>query len=188
MGLSLVIAEPTGLSRRFLRRFTFSGRSSPCPGSAGGHDALALIGDIPESEAGAAGDNWPRDDPRWPSICDAACAYRFAPDDEWQRNDIPIYRRPDGTEVLNWGPWSREVPPGTMIRIPWYDRLAPDRGEAWQVWLPDGGTWITTQAASGGGYWQVIGTPPLITVSPSIFHNAPHGWHGFIRNGELVPA
>lgn len=47
---------------------------------------------------------------------------------------------------------------------------------------------ITTQQASGGGYWEVSGTPPLITVSPSIWHNAPCGWHGFIRNGELVPA
>ena len=54
--------------------------------------------------------------------------------------------------------------------------------------LPDGGSWITTQQASGGGYWTVTGTPPLITVTPSIWHNSPHGWHGFIRAGELVDA
>lgn len=60
-------------------------------------------------------------------------------------------------------------------------------GDQWQlVILPDDGTWITTQSATGGGYWTVTGTPPAITVTPSIFHNSPHGWHGFITNGELV--
>jgi len=73
-----------------------------------------------------------------------------------------------------------------MIRATWYDGHAQRPGESWLVILPDGGQWLTTQQASGGGYWDVSGTPPMITVSPSIWNNAPAGWHGWIRDGELV--
>jgi hypothetical protein len=193
-GIPLRIAEPTGRYRRSLRRYRSMCEDEPrCPVS-GYHDASVVIGDVGETEADAHGDNWPHDDPRWPKAC--ACGYEFATcdcgqpgcpvEDQWQRNDCLIYRLPDGTEFINWGS-AKNVPPGTMIRLPWYDGRGQG-GEAWQVWLPDGGTWITTQAASGGGYWTVTGTPPNITASPSIWHNAPTGWHGFIRNGELIPA
>src|SRR5438552_2858893 len=182
-GIPLFIAEPAGRYRRSLRRFTFSGRGRDCPARSGGHDASVAIGEVPEDQAGAHGDNWDHGDPRWPTACQA-CGQPFEDGDEWQRNDCLIYRLPDGTEFINWGDTSG-VPPGTMIRLPWYDGQG---GEAWQVWLPDGGTWITTQAATGGGYWTVTGTPPAISVSPSIHHNAPTGWHGFIRDGALVPA
>jgi Family of unknown function (DUF6527) len=37
--------------------------------------------------------------------------------------------------------------------------------------------------------WDVTGTPPQITVSPSIFdHSAGREWHGFIRDGEMTAA
>ena len=75
-----------------------------------------------------------------------------------------------------------------MIRAAWYDEFAEVPGEAWLIALPDGGEWITTQRATDGGHWVVTGTPPDITASPSIFHNAPTGWHGWVRGGELVPA
>jgi len=185
MGIPLRIAGPTGMYRRSLRRYrsSFSGDGA-CP--FGGYcDASAAIGEIPEAEADVHGDNWPHDDPRWPQTC-SRCGCPFTPDDEWQRNDCVIYRLPDGTEFINWGS-AKDVPPGTMIRIPWYDK-AGRPGEAWQVWLPDGGTWITTQGATGGGFWEVSGTPPNITVSPSIWHNQPNGWHGWVRDGELVDA
>lgn len=73
-------------------------------------------------------------------------------------------------------------------------------GDQWQrkdseiYRLPDGAEFAfsrslgTTQAATGGGCWTVTGIPPDITASPSIWHNSPHGWHGWIRNGELVQA
>jgi hypothetical protein len=34
----------------------------------------------------------------------------------------------------------------------------------------------------------VTGTVPAITVSPSIWFNAPKGWHGWIRDGHLANA
>jgi hypothetical protein len=143
------------------------------------------IGEVTDP-ADAHGDNWPHDDPRWPANCE--CGYQFTDDDQWQRNDNEIFVLPDGTEFAFIGSFGKAAPPGAMIRAAWYDEFTEQPGESWIVALPDGGEWITTQKATGGGYWEVSGTAPMITVSPSIFHNAPHGWHGFIRNGELVDA
>lgn len=185
-GIPLRIAEPTGRYRRSLRRFRMSS-DAKCP--AGGYcNASSDIGEVGEDErAEAHGDNWPHDDARWPEAC-GACGYTFAPEDHWQRNDNAIYRLPDGGEFAFWGAFGKAAPPGTMIRAAWYDRFAGQPGESWIVALPDGGEWITTQKATGGGYWTVTGTPPDITVSPSIWHDSPAGWHGFIRSGILEPA
>lgn len=196
MGIPLRVAEFTLRYQRSLRRFTF-GSDKNCPSHADGynwgHDASVVIGHISLDEAAMAhGDNWPHDDPRWPVVC-TACGYVFQDEDRWQRNDCQVYRLPDGTEFVNWGSLrGQNVPPGTCWRIPWADehfsKTHPQQVESWQIVLPDGGTWITSQAASGGGHWTVTGTPPMIDVSPSIWHNQPDGWHGFIRNGELVNA
>jgi hypothetical protein len=187
-GIALQIAEPTGRCRRDLRRFTFTVKVPRCLANPWGHDAMVTIGEVPEAEQAVHGDNWPHDDLAWPKTC-TACGYEFADDDEWQRNDNRLYRLPDGTEFAHWGSM-KNVPAGTMIRIPHYDEFSqhPERIESWLVILPDGGEWVTSQRASGGGFWTVSGTPPLITVSPSIWHDQPNGWHGFIRNGELVDA
>lgn len=40
----------------------------------------------------------------------------------------------------------------------------------------------------GGDGWSVDGNLDAPTCSPSIFVNPPHGWHGFLRNGEFVDA
>lgn len=187
-GIPLRIAEPTGQYRRDLRRFTFKGRCDvPCS-TEWGHDATVILGVIGAAEAERLhGDNWPHDDARWPKTC-GRCGYEFREADEWQRNDNRIYRLLDGTEFTLWGGDAKQAPPGAMIRADWYDEYSDRPGESWLVILPDGGQWITTQQASGGGYWEVTGTPSAITATPSIFHNAPHGWHGFIRDGMLQPA
>jgi hypothetical protein len=180
----LVVAEPAGRYRRSLRRFTFS-TDTACPQQGSGHDASADIGDADDAEA--HGDNWPHDDPRWPAAC-TACGYLFVPADDWQRNDNQVYRLPGGAGFVFRRSLGRAAPAGTMIRAAWYDEFTEQPGESWLVALPDGGEWITTQKATGGGYWTVTGTPPLITASPSIWHNSPSGWHGFIRDGHLVDA
>ena len=184
-GIPLRIAEPTGRCRRFLRRYR-SGDLHSCP--AGGYcDANVLLAEIDWAERHkASADDWPHDDPGWPKTCER-CPYEFTDGDSWQRHDDRVYRLPDGTEITWWGDPGKAAPAGSMIRADWYDGFGQP-GESWLVVLPDGGTWITTQNASGGGCWTVTGTPPAITVSPSIFHNAPHGWHGWIRDGELVGA
>lgn len=193
MGIPLVVANPTGMYRRDLRRFTYGSRGEPCPGRIQGqfpmgHDATATIEYVTEAEAELVhGNNWPTDDERWPTKCES-CDYLFADADEWQRNDLKMFRRPDGFEFAHWG-GLRHVPPGTMWRIPWADKHYsahhPQHIESWCVALPDGGQWITSQVASGGGYWTIEGVPPAITVSPSIWCSPPDGWHGFIRNGEM---
>jgi Family of unknown function (DUF6527) len=175
----LQIAEPTGRYRRELRRFCVSHGDR----HDHWHDATVFTGEVSEAEhIEVHGDLWFHDDPRWPATC--SCGYEFAEGDEWQLNDNLIYRLPDGREFTTWA-GCRDAPPGAMVRADWYP--GGDRGESWLVVLPDGGTWITTQQATSGGYWSVTGQPPNITVEPSIFHNAPAGWHGFIRAGELVP-
>lgn len=157
-----------------------------CPNS-GYHNASAAIGEVSEAEhVAASSDDWPHDDPNWPSACQ--CGYVFQPGDRWQRNDDRIYHLPDGTEFAFTRSLGMCAPPGTMIRADWYDDYAGKPGKSWLVALPDGGDWITTQQATGGGYWDVTGEPPLITVSPSIWHNSPNGWHGWIRNGVLEAA
>jgi hypothetical protein len=199
VGIPLVIAELTGEYQRNLRRFTWGSArdgGNTCPGRStatwqAGHDAFTVIGNVPESESKLVhGDNWTHDDHRWPEQC-AHCGYRFADTDEWQRNDNALYRRPDGVEFVLWGDIS-QVPAGTMCRLPWADHYMsvrhPQHVESWRIQLPDGGEWVTSQAASGGGFWTVNGTPPMIDVTPSIWHSQPSGWHGFIRNGELIPA
>jgi hypothetical protein len=92
----------------------------------------------------------------------------------------------------------RQREPGMMWRYPPGD--VPGR-ECWWIVLP-GGTneymeisWRTTDRASAAPHemWDVTGTPPLITVTPSIdveqWENGVRAgsyWHGHITNGELV--
>jgi len=183
-GILLRIAVPAGRYRRSLRRYR-SSAVTRCP--AGGYcNASRDIGEVTDP-ADASGDNWPHDDPRWPTEC-LTCGGAFTPADHWQRNDNEVYRLPDGAEFVFRHSFGKAAPAGTMIRAAWYDDFTEQAGESWIVALPDGGEWITTQAATGGGYWTVTGTPPAITVSPSIFHNAPVGWHGWIRDGVLTDA
>ena len=98
--------------------------------------------------------------------------------------------------------------PGMMWRYPPGDR---DGRESWWIVLPsshpDLGTpghpsslsWRTTDRASSPPHemWNVVGSPPLITVTPSldVLRFVKRGdewvrdgsyWHGFITNGELV--
>lgn len=185
-GVPLRIAEPTGRYQRNLRRYKSGSSMDGCP-AGGYHNAAVNVGEIPASDAAdAMGDNWPHDDARWPVSCQ--CGYVFAAEDSWQRNDREVYRLPDGHEFVLSATFGDEIPPGTMVRATWYDEHSQRPGESWLVILPDGGQWLTTQAATDGGYWEVTGTAPLITASPSIWHNQPHGWHGWIRNGVLEDA
>ena len=186
-GIPLRIAEPTDRCRRHLRRWR-SGDLHSCP--AGGYcNASAFLAEIPHAERReASGDDWPHDDPGWPKMCER-CPYEFGEDDRWQRHDDRVYRLADGTEITWHGEPGKAAPPGTMIRADWYDEWPfAQAGEPWLVVLPDGGIWITTQRASDGGYWNVTGTPPAITASPSIWHSPPGGWHGWIRDGVLESA
>jgi Family of unknown function (DUF6527) len=88
------------------------------------------------------------------------------------------------------GPRLARAFPGTGLALAagdmWHEpELDGERGECWAVVLPDGRVWRTTVSGSDG-YWDVTGTPPALTVSPSINDTSPRGgWHGWIRDGEL---
>jgi hypothetical protein len=121
--------------------------------------------------------------------------------EEWRRTD---------TGQATWN-YPAEFGPGAM----WLVHHEP--GECWARWtncsgthieviLPDGGSWDIDSRASNCALksdgehrcWVKQGTPPLLTVnktgktgsagSGSIISNGPKRWHGFLRNGELVPA
>jgi len=185
VAIQLQVAEFTGRYRRMLRRFTYANETSPPCSGRGHHDASRWLGYVTEQ---IHSDEWPRSDHRWPRRCDS-CNYRFASTDAWQLNDCRVWRLPlTGEEIAGWGSHGRIFPPGVMCRAEWYDRPQDGRVDSYVVSLPDGGEWITTQEASGGGGWTVTGTPPLITVTPSIWHHPPDGWHGWITNGEFTDA
>ena len=110
------------------------------------------------------------------------------------------------TEPFPFSHGERE--PGMMWRYPAGDK---NGRECWWIVLPSDYplgvpgapseiSWRTTDLASKPPHemWQVTGTPPLITVTPSIDverwlvrdgQTVREGsyWHGHITNGELGP-
>lgn len=109
--------------------------------------------------------------------------------------------------VIN-GPPDGEREPGMMWRYPDGDEGGR---ECWWIVLPNTKplapgyalevSWRTTDRASHAPHemWQVTGTAPALTVSPSIDAECwgeregqpvreGSYWHGWIRNGELVDA
>lgn len=186
----LWIAAPTGTCRLSLRRFRHG------TDDAGHyHNASAVISEdapcTPEDAVTgrpASQERVSRDDPRWPAAC--PCGEPFRDDDERQVNELDWHEGAGGR--FTWGTGSWEGIPGAMIRSPWRDR--PGRPPSWTVFLPNGSYWNTNDPSSGDGgkfgpCWEVTGEAPLITVTPSIDDRDPaRPWHGWIRNGELVPA
>jgi hypothetical protein len=176
-GVPLWVAEPAGRCRLVLRRFCWGGMNGHR------HDASVVIGeDEPVTPRGGYDRKpVPHDDPRWPEAC--PCGERFAASDEWQVNELEWHEGSGGRFCWGTGCW--DGPPGAMIRSPWRD--VPGRPESWLVFLPNGAPWNTNDRA--GGYWQVTGAAPLITVHPSIEDPDPaRPWHGWIRAGILEDA
>ncbi len=85
----------------------------------------------------------------------------------------------------------RPLQSGDIYRATWLD---VEGKPAYGVKFPNNLDWFTLQSASNCIHplhkgklhtcWKVEGTPPLITVSPSL--GLP-GYHCWIRNGEIVP-
>lgn len=119
------------------------------------------------------------------------------------RDPIPL-RIVDPTDPA--GRLDREPEPGMMWRVPGWDK--PGR-ECWWIVLPNDKprapgyaseiVWLTTDTACRPPHqmWEVTGTPPLITVNPSIDvecwvvrngETVREGsyWHGWIKDGMLV--
>lgn len=185
--------EPNGKAVRTLRRFK-SGDEDGCDrNEMGYHGATVDIGEQydvvwsePDSEDGAVflallhAENY-RSDPRWPTHC--VCGYEFTPEDEWQVNQEPVYESADGRKAWTSPAYGREPTPGAMFDTKWRPSDRKEDGLSISVVCPDGAVWLIDGQASGGGYWTRQGTPPKLTVTPSIL---TPGYHGYLTDGILT--
>ncbi len=172
-----------------LRRFSYSSSQNQCPKGKGyGHDASVVIDPkVTEPSNRVSRREEFAGDSRWPTKC-SSCDYIFQETDQWQVNRDRLWKgSPDGKLYT-----MRESPPGATWVADWFpdhgpngDWSGPD-GKVWCVMLPAGVEWIIYGYASGPEprkKWNVEGTPPNITVSPSI-HQVGY-YHGFINGGVV---
>lgn len=186
--LCFMVVE-TDRARAWLRRYvSFTEERCPAmPGDHSYHEARTQIEDQPLRKTGdgyyAAHPVEPfAGDPRWPTNC--ACGRSFRDSDRWQILTHALYAREDGAE----GEWTiADMPIGAMFDTFWLPKpwVGAD-GRSLSVKLPPGGEsdlWHIDSEASSGGRWAREGTPPNITVSPSILTNR---YHGFLQQGSLT--
>lgn len=195
--------EPTGMVRRSLRRYVASFQRDTCPTSPiGYHDATVFI-DVVDRASDAQQQEWSRADERWPVKCQW-CQHTFTVDDQWQLFREALYRPSHGGEEITL----RDAPAGAMWWAPWYDGLSggPFLGQQLAHTLvvkTPGGEWMPDMRASNCTMpfdddhhcWVLHGLVPNVTVDKngktcgagggSISQS---GYHGFLRNGELVEA
>lgn len=185
MPYPLIPITATDQASLALRRYAMDACAGN-PYGAGSHDARTLIGTAPVVVLDERG-TWDVEmetpaptDPRWPPRC--ACGYVFLEADVWQLSRDRLYARPDSDARLTL----HEVTPGMLWDAPWYidedgDCVGPD-GRSLVVRLPDGTNWAIDAPSTHGAHWTRLGTPPLISATPSILSTRYHGW---LRNGVL---
>ena len=198
MGIKCFFMDPTEKRKRFLRRYTDASAGWDC--AHGYHQAKNFLDVVLESlpdyycvSSLPTGVDLP-----WPKAC--ACGYQFQDSDKWQVFTDSIYARTDtGEEVA-----LREAPAGAM----WYATWMPphmywddkEDSDHLCVKLPDGTDWMVDSRASNctrlddrrHRCWHREGIPPNVTATkgPAWENGAGSvqapGWHGYLRNGELV--
>jgi len=202
-GIKCFFMDPTENERIWLRRY--NGNDKCAVAEHGYHQSWVFFGDrhrVPSCyghDVDAEPEMLPHDDPRWPSSC--RCSYIFTDDDNWQMFNSRLYRRCDNQELVTL----REAPVGAM----WYAKWMP-KNMYWDnkedvdhlmVRLPDGTDWCVDSRCNNCTLpndrlhrcWVRTGTPPYVTVGKEGFTcsagagsvQSP-GWHGYLRNGELV--
>jgi hypothetical protein len=190
-GVQCFWVEPNGKADRSLRRYGGEG----CPLREGAytssHNASVDIGqfDVIRTEPNDEGIRYiasiPVDeylgDPRWPTHCE--CGYEFQADDKWQVNQDEIYIAEDGRQTYIRAALGRKPLPGAMFDTFWRPNARKEDGLAISVILPNGLDWCIDGEASSGGFWERTGTPPNLTVSPSIQGG---DYHGYLRDGALT--
>lgn len=196
--IKCVLYVPTGWIRRSLRRFTFSS-SGYCPAAAqtpypSGCDASAFLDDVESDGSGIIRNcDWDRQDRRWPTVCEA-CGSPLPSHAEWQVFCDWLYRDASNSSAdpvtlmkLPVGAlWEQDFGHGPdSIHMLERHRNAQPHSKPHLFCRTPGGVWDMDTKSSNGTGWRVIGTPPLITVKPSILHSRG-GWHGWLTDGVLI--
>lgn len=213
MGIKCFYLEPIGRARLSLRRYV-SGSNDCRGGQLPYHNASAPLFDVDYRKAPTQrGWAYEHDGPTkpeqvstehtWPERC--PCGYVFSDADERQVFCEALYRRTDNGEFVTL----RSAPPGAMWDAEW---MHDCKGGHWLggpnadgrflvVKLPTGHDWLVDARASNCTMpnddthrcWVRHGEPPNVTVDKSGVTCAAGagsiqvpGWHGFLRNGELV--
>jgi hypothetical protein len=89
--------------------------------------------------------------------------------------------------AMYYAPWllCGDYPHGLSVH--WQGLPAEERAKGPLIVKTPGGWWCIDRPSTSGSGWQRTGTAPNITVAPSIFHDPPNGWHGWLHNGDLTP-
>lgn len=184
--------EPVPFARVSLRRYHGYGQEGPCPTSGlKYHNASVTVEvkiDRPLSEKYDSGDYasdaYPHEDPRWPRAC--VCGFEFPENAQWQVNTERLYTSPELPDLIVL----HEAPIGAMWDAWWYGTKGPD-GKCIVVKTP-AGDWIVDYPTKDGKGWTRTGTPPVLTVQPSIAMGKDEKgrwiYHGWLRDGYLVDA
>lgn len=171
----------------WLRRHT----NGPCPAVPGDpsfHNAMTGIGriELAYSERGYIESTDPSrydGDERWPAKCE--CGYEFKDDDDWQVLGRQLWENDAGEQRILDRPWrsKEQLPmwePGAMFDAWWMSDYAkgPDGLHLSVTLPPDGHVWHIDGPSISGGRWARTGTPPLVSVTPSILTGSYHSFLG----------
>ncbi len=206
MSVECFFIVPAMRTRRSLRRYSHA----PCvAGKYSYHNADGPLLDVVPDEitdrhwTARALDDWPHDDPRWPTKCDH-CTYHFVGADFWQVFHDPVYL----DSVTGEEHSLRDRRPGMMWDAFWMGPhyQGPD-GRCLVVVCPDGSEWMIdgpasncTEPADRGPHgqahrcWTRSGAPPRITVGKQFGRTcsagggsiAVPGYHGFLQDGRFT--
>lgn len=179
--IACFVLEAQTRRRRWLMRRSFAG--DHCRSRNGEHRAKVEIEEaefpIPPPPRPAEPEWMPwRDDPRWPKRCDL-CRYAFTEADERQLFYRRVYRDAEGRELT-----LDEAPPGAMWDAWWMGPSFRGRDGFHLAVMTPGGIWyVDGRSPVTGLHWGRIGTPPKVSVKPSIF--IPGRYHGWLEDGML---
>lgn len=175
-GWQCFLIEQTTLCRRSFRRYSDEKCSIKSI-----HDVSVVIDpDLECAEEMAVIQGNFDADPRWPSQC--PCGYSFHETDHWQVHSDRLYKgASDGKLYALRDP---DLPVGAMWNADWliHAGKGPD-DQSLVVRLPGGADW-PIDAVLNGRSWSRIGTPPGITVAPSV--NNVGIYHGSLMGGILT--
>jgi hypothetical protein len=188
------VLEPTDQAEVFLRRYEGAADGTPlCPVTEpvryGYHNAHLTIGRtaVPDASkwGGPVRPELAHDDPRWPTHC--SCGHPFTPGDIRQHQWEILLRRSDNGELVTLD----RAPVGAMWFADWYAFKGPD-GRCLVVRTPAGDWIVDSPSSNSRTPWTRTGTPPFVTATPSILfdpeRNGGCGYHGWLRDGKLLPA